>query len=166
MLYTSLLLRGKRLASIRSTEVTTLPLQSTSAPRVTVLGIGNLLLQDEGVGVHLVEELASRELNYAGLDIIDAGTSPEIFSMLDDSIDKLIIVDAVKGGNEPGTLYKLSMADLETKSVMKKWKDRSFAAGVNRAVIEQGAAMLGVELIGLVNDAIMGMREVATRIGD
>lgn len=93
-------------------------LQSISAPRVTVLGIGNLLLQDEGVGVHLVEELASRELNYAGLDIIDAGTSPEIFSMLDDSIDKLIIVDAVKGGNEPGTLYKLSMDDLDTNSAM------------------------------------------------
>ena len=38
--------------------------------------------------------------------------------MLNDSIDKLIIVDAVKGGNEPGTLYKLSMDDLETNSAM------------------------------------------------
>jgi len=58
-----------------------------------------------------------------------------------------------------------SMADLEVKSVMKKWKDQSFAAGVNRSVIEKGAGMLGVELRELVNDTIMGMREVADKIG-
>jgi len=58
-----------------------------------------------------------------------------------------------------------SVADLEPKSVMKKWKDRSFAAGVNRSVIEKGSDMLGVELKDLVGDVIMGMREVADRIG-
>jgi len=58
-----------------------------------------------------------------------------------------------------------SVADLEAKSVMKKWKNRSFAAGVNRSVIENGAAMLGVELRDLVTDTIMGMREVADKIG-
>lgn len=58
-----------------------------------------------------------------------------------------------------------SVADLEAKSVMKKWKDKSFAAGVNRSVIEKGAAMLGRDLPDLVNDVIMGMREVADKIG-
>jgi len=58
-----------------------------------------------------------------------------------------------------------SMADLEAKSVMKKWKDKSFAAGVNRSVIENGVAMLGVELRDLVSDVIMGMREIADKIG-
>jgi len=58
-----------------------------------------------------------------------------------------------------------SVTDLEAKSVMKKWKDKSFAAGVNRSVIEQGAAMLGVELRELITDVIMGMREVADKIG-
>ena len=58
-----------------------------------------------------------------------------------------------------------SVADLEAKSVMKKWKDKSFAAGVDRSIIEKGTAMLGVELRDLVSDAIMGMREVADRIG-
>jgi predicted hydrolase (HD superfamily) len=48
---------------------------------------------------------------------------------------------------------------------MKKWKDKSFAAGVNRSVIERGTAMLGVELRDLVIDVIMGMRGVADRIG-
>jgi len=58
-----------------------------------------------------------------------------------------------------------SVMDLEAKSVMKKWKDKAFAAGVNRSVIEKGTAMLGVELRELVTDAIMGMRQVADRIG-
>jgi len=58
-----------------------------------------------------------------------------------------------------------SVADLEVKSVMKKWKDRAFAAGVNRSIIEKGAAMLGVELRDLVTDVIMGMRQVADNIG-
>ena len=57
-----------------------------------------------------------------------------------------------------------SVADLETKSVMKKWKDKSFAAGVNRSLIEKGAAILGMELRDLVTDSIMGMRQVADRI--
>jgi putative nucleotidyltransferase with HDIG domain len=58
-----------------------------------------------------------------------------------------------------------SVADLEARSVMKKWKDKAFAAGVNRSLIEKGAAMLGVELTELVTDVIMGMRQVADRIG-
>jgi putative nucleotidyltransferase with HDIG domain len=58
-----------------------------------------------------------------------------------------------------------SLADLEAKSVMKKWKDKAFAAGVNRSVIEKGTAMLEIELKDLITDAIMGMREVAGRIG-
>jgi putative nucleotidyltransferase with HDIG domain len=58
-----------------------------------------------------------------------------------------------------------SVMDLEAKSVMKKWKDKSFAAGVNRSVIEKGTGMLGIELRDLVTDVIMGMRGVADRIG-
>lgn len=58
-----------------------------------------------------------------------------------------------------------SVADLEAKSVMKKWKDKSFAAGVNRSIIEQGVDMLGIELRELVTDVIMGMRDVADKIG-
>ena len=58
-----------------------------------------------------------------------------------------------------------SVTDLEARSVMRKWKDKSFAAGVNRSVIEKGTVMLGVDLRDLITDTIMGMREVAERIG-
>ncbi len=58
-----------------------------------------------------------------------------------------------------------SVMDLEARSVKKKWKDKKFAAGVNRSVIETGAEMLGVSLDDLITDCIMGMREVSEEIG-
>jgi predicted hydrolase (HD superfamily) len=58
-----------------------------------------------------------------------------------------------------------SVLDMESRSVRKKWNDRKFAAGVNREVIEKGAAMLGVNLDDLITDCIMGMRNVAAEIG-
>lgn len=58
-----------------------------------------------------------------------------------------------------------SVLDMEARSVRKKWTDKRFAAGVDRSVIEKGAAMLGAELSDLISDTIMGMREVAEEIG-
>jgi len=58
-----------------------------------------------------------------------------------------------------------SVMDMKAKSVKKKWKDKSFAAGVNREVIEKGAELLSIELSELITDVIMGMREVADEIG-
>jgi predicted hydrolase (HD superfamily) len=58
-----------------------------------------------------------------------------------------------------------SVLDLKAKSVKKKWKDKRFAAGVDRSIIERGAQMLGMDLAELITDTIMGMREVAEDIG-
>ncbi len=58
-----------------------------------------------------------------------------------------------------------SIMDMEARSVKNKWKDKRFAAGVNREVIEKGAGMLGVSLDELITDCIMGMREVAVELG-
>jgi putative nucleotidyltransferase with HDIG domain len=58
-----------------------------------------------------------------------------------------------------------SVMDMKAKSVKKKWKQKQFAAGVDRSIIEKGAEMLGVDLSELITDTIMGMREVAAEIG-
>ena len=58
-----------------------------------------------------------------------------------------------------------SVMDLKAKSVKKKWKDKRFAAGVDRSIIRKGAEMLEVEIGELITDTIMGMREVADQIG-
>ncbi len=58
-----------------------------------------------------------------------------------------------------------SVMDLTAKSVLKKWKDKRFAAGVDRTIIENGAARLSMNLEDLIADTIMGMRNVAETIG-
>jgi len=58
-----------------------------------------------------------------------------------------------------------SVMDMKAKSVKKKWKDKRFAAGVDRSIIQKGADMLGVEIGDLITDTIMGMREVSDAIG-
>ncbi|MEI6143679.1 MAG: hydrolase [Mariniphaga sp.] len=58
-----------------------------------------------------------------------------------------------------------SILDLTTKSVMKKWNTRAFAAGANRDVIAKGAAMLGITVEELVDETILGMQAFAEQIG-
>jgi len=58
-----------------------------------------------------------------------------------------------------------SVMDVKVKSVKKKWKDKRFAAGVDRSIIEKGAQMLGMEVSDLIADTIAGMQEVAEEIG-
>ncbi|MFC2019759.1 HyaD/HybD family hydrogenase maturation endopeptidase [Chloroflexota bacterium] len=80
--------------------------------RVVVMGVGNELLKDEGVGVHVVRAL--RQETPPGdisLDIIDGGTTPEAF-LLVEAAHKLILVDAVSGGGEPGAVYRFGPDDI------------------------------------------------------
>jgi putative nucleotidyltransferase with HDIG domain len=58
-----------------------------------------------------------------------------------------------------------SIRETTVKSVKKKWKQKSFAAGVNREVIEEGAKMLDMDLDQIIDETIKGMQKVADEIG-
>ena len=58
-----------------------------------------------------------------------------------------------------------SILDMEVKSVKKKWKQKGFAAGVNREVIEEGAAMLDMDMDKIILETIKGMQKAAEEIG-
>jgi predicted hydrolase (HD superfamily) len=58
-----------------------------------------------------------------------------------------------------------SILDMEIKSIKKKWKDKAFAAGVNRQVIEDGAKNLGMELDTVIAETLKGMQKIAENIG-
>jgi hydrogenase maturation protease len=75
--------------------------------RAVVLGIGNILLTDEGIGVHAVNELAARYDLPPEVEVIDGGTSA--MDCLDQiaSVDLLVIADCMRGGREPGTMTRL-----------------------------------------------------------
>ncbi|HIE50368.1 MAG TPA: hydrogenase maturation protease [Armatimonadetes bacterium] len=79
--------------------------------RVVVLGVGNLLLRDEGIGVHLARALQAEPLP-KGVEVIDGGTAA--WEALDfvRATDWLIILDAVRGGGAPGTVYRFRPEDV------------------------------------------------------
>jgi len=58
-----------------------------------------------------------------------------------------------------------SVMDVKVKSVKKKWKDKRFAAGVDRSIILKGAEMLGMDISDVIADTLAGMQEVAEAIG-
>ncbi|MFH1560858.1 MAG: HyaD/HybD family hydrogenase maturation endopeptidase [Chloroflexota bacterium] len=85
--------------------------KSVSRPAIIILGVGNILLRDEGVGVRVIEAMEGRELP-DNVELLDGGTaSMDLLTSLANR-DKVIIIDAVKGGNEPGTLYRFSPDDI------------------------------------------------------
>ncbi|HYA42181.1 MAG TPA: hydrogenase maturation protease [Syntrophobacteraceae bacterium] len=84
--------------------------------RVVVLGVGNELLKDEGIGVHVARELARRTITFP-VEIIEAGTVPDCWQG-DEPVGKLVVIDAVYGGGEPGAIYRFTPEDVEFESSM------------------------------------------------
>lgn len=82
-----------------------------------LVGIGNLLLGDEGVGCHVVRVVGSKVP--PDVEIVDAGTCPDAL-WLGETIDKVVIVDAVRGGGPPGRIYRFHLGDVveEQKSLV------------------------------------------------
>lgn len=74
--------------------------------KTVVLGIGNLLLRDEGVGIHAVRQLQKRPLPQ-DVEVVDAGTASWYITPYLKDTEKLIVIDAVKNGGRPGTIYRL-----------------------------------------------------------
>jgi hydrogenase maturation protease len=86
---------------------------------VLVLGIGNLVMSDDGIGVRVVQQLAERYRFPAGVTVLDGGTlGLDLLPRLE-GVARLLVVDAVETGRVPGTLVRLSGDDvpivLETK---------------------------------------------------
>lgn len=79
-------------------------------PRL-ILGVGNLLLRDEGVGVHVISALRDRELP-DDVELWDGGTAS--FDLLDTLAGRrqVIIIDAVRTGSEPGTIFRFTPEDI------------------------------------------------------
>ncbi|MBC8185806.1 HyaD/HybD family hydrogenase maturation endopeptidase [candidate division KSB1 bacterium] len=78
--------------------------------KVLILGVGNELLSDEGIGIHTVKELSKKELP-PEVEVMDGGTDG--FSLINVIVeaDRLILIDCVRGGSKPGTIYKFDIED-------------------------------------------------------
>jgi hydrogenase maturation protease len=89
---------------------------SEDRPSTLVLGVGNILLSDEGVGVHVIETLKGQDLP-PDVEVLDGGTaSLELLNIMANR-DKVIVIDAVEGGGEPGTIYRFTPDDIKYHSM-------------------------------------------------
>ena len=79
--------------------------------KVIIIGIGNLILQDEGVGVHAVRALEEMDLP-SGVEVIDGGTATMELLPVFQEAERIIVIDALRGGAQPGTIYRLCPDDL------------------------------------------------------
>jgi hydrogenase maturation protease len=80
------------------------------APRIVIIGVGNLLMKDEGIGIHALKALQESGLP-PDVRLVDGGTSPDLISYTR-ARDKLIIIDAARAGGAPGTIYHFRPEDL------------------------------------------------------
>ena len=76
--------------------------------------MGNLIFRDEGVGVHVIEEMKKMELP-PHVELLDIGTSTMDLIGYLDGVKKLIVIDATKAGGDPGDVYRYSPEDLLPK---------------------------------------------------
>lgn len=96
-----------------------------------------------------------------GWKLTEAGVEPK------EKMEKVIYtVDELTGLISATALMRpsKSLLDLQTKSVKKKWKDKKFAAGVNREVVQEGADLLEMDLNDVIKETIEGMRTVAEEL--
>ncbi len=81
-------------------------------PAILILGVGNILLGDEGIGVRAAEQLRNRADVPSHVRVVDGGTlGPGLMDAVM-SCDLLLVLDAVLGPGEPGSLYRLEGDDL------------------------------------------------------
>lgn len=82
--------------------------------KLLVLGIGNILMMDEGIGVHAVHEFwkEKQDFDESTVDFIDGGTFTQDIFFLFEKYEKLLVLDIVRAGHEPGTIYSLDETDL------------------------------------------------------
>lgn len=104
--------------------------------QILVLGIGNLLMQDDGVGVYLAQQMEKQQWPSA-VTVIETGTA--LFNYLGEisQSQTVLLIDAVRAGGAPGSVYRLTLSDLASSP-----DDCRDAHGVSLCHLIQLARML------------------------
>jgi hydrogenase maturation protease len=95
----------------------------TDTTDTLVLGIGNLLLQDEGVGVHVVEQFQQHYSVPENVRVVDGGTKGlELLAYLEDA-QRMLIVDAIDSGQPPGSILRLTDDEIPSTNSRRTMSD-------------------------------------------
>jgi len=108
---------------------------TTPPQKILILGVGNLLLRDDGFGVHLINSLKGTALP-GNVELLEAGTVSHQLIPLLHEVDHLIVIDVVEAGDTPGSLFRFSPDDM-------------------RFPIEQKASLHQISLVDVLNMAAL-----------
>ncbi len=144
-----------------------------SDKKIVVIGVGNLLLADEGIGIHAAQEL-KKETFPPIVEIIDGGTAGiDLLFVLEDA-RYAIIIDCVEAGTEPGTILRMpveelilqspaqiiSLHDINLAEVLSMAKSLGKLPGTVIFGVQPGEICFGTELTPVVNDSLPRLIEL------
>ncbi len=141
---------------------------------IALLGLGNILLRDEGVGVHIVQSVEKNYTFFPPISIIDGGTSGTDLLPVFEENRKILIVDAVNFEKEPGyiqlllnddifqqlttklTMHHIGLADvLSTSKLLEYTHEEICLVGIQPEIIDTG-----LELSELLNSQLAKFEHV------
>ena len=89
--------------------------ENPAAGRIVIIGVGNLLLKDEGLGIHVVRELREKALP-PGVEVIDGGVAGIGLLDLFQGARKLVLIDAADMNLAPGTVVRFTPEDIRSRA--------------------------------------------------
>lgn len=122
--------------------------------KVLILGLGNPILTDDGVGIKVAQKIGERRPDLEVVETSEAG-----LSLLDliSGYDKIVIIDSiVTGRGRPGEVYKIELSDLKPS-----W-EIAFSHGVDLATALELGRKLGLEMPGEISIYAVEVRDVTT----
>ncbi len=124
--------------------------------KTLILGIGNVFQKDDGVGVHVVQYLQQQNIHLpASVDVMDGGTAG--FNLIPYMVgyDKLVIIDALKVNDRPGSIYKFNGQHLKAQSPQVSLHEMGIAEVLK--ILKIQGYQPEVEVIGIVPEDISSL---------
>ena len=91
-----------------------------SRMNIGLLGIGNLLMQDEGFGVHFIEHLTENYTIPENVSVLDGGTAGIMLAPFIEDVDYLYVIDTVSIKDEPGSIHCFTDEDVRSGNVQMR----------------------------------------------
>jgi hydrogenase maturation protease len=142
--------------------------------RTIVVGLGNILLRDDGVGVHAVREL--RKLLPSRIPAVDVGTAVLDALHLFEWADRIIGIDAMQAGSPPGTIYSFGVDDVDDQGVKASLHEMGLIAAlrflkgrrpaVTMLAVEPETMDFGMELSAPVREALPKLVAAARKMAE
>ena len=119
--------------------------------KIGLIGVGNLLLSDEGFGIHLIRHIADNFSTPSNVEIVDAGTAGIYLAPIFETTDPILIIDTVMLDEEPGTIRCFGIEDLNSKAISSRMSPHQVGFLEILDICRlRGKAPEQVELIGVV----------------